>query len=175
MSSRSVLRAKFFVSTSRLFFENYDVYASLNGGLVRDLKAGTLSVCDKFYLQNFKGIKNLGYCFSEGGKVGLGGDILGFDKYLNMIVKVSPDEPYTLPLSYFEAKPFVYTQAALAPNRSASQPTFKDYLRYSAGFGISFLSKSVANAVAIECYVNLYVNQQKNELTSNFQINFGID
>lgn len=88
--------------------------------MVKDIQGQGLSVCDKFYLQNFKGIKNLGYCFNEEGKLGLGGDILGFDKYLNMIVKLGPNEPYTLPLTYFEAKPFLFTQAALAPNRAVS-------------------------------------------------------
>lgn len=109
LSTKQILRAKFFLSGSHLISQNYNVYSSLQGGVVKDLKAQSLSVCDKFYLQNFKGIKNLGYCFTEGGKVGLGGDILGFNKYLNWIVKILPNEAYNLPLSYFEAFPFVYS------------------------------------------------------------------
>jgi len=41
-----------------------------------------LKVNDRFYLQNFKGVKNMGYHYVGGDKKGLGGDILGFDKYL---------------------------------------------------------------------------------------------
>ena len=45
---------------------------------------------DAFYLPNFKGIRNLGYYFDpEAKKKGLGGDILGFDRYMSLGVKVS--------------------------------------------------------------------------------------
>jgi hypothetical protein len=48
-----------------------------------------LRVNDAFYLHNFKGIKNLGYSFDENSsKKGLGGDQLGFDKYLSAQLKI---------------------------------------------------------------------------------------
>ena len=42
-------------------------------------------------MNNFKGIYNLGYDFKEeeGKKVGLGGDVLGFDRYINATLKIS--------------------------------------------------------------------------------------
>ena len=50
-----------------------------------------MRVNDAFYLQNFKGVKNLGYFYDpEGRKQGIKGDILGFDKYLSVLAKVAP-------------------------------------------------------------------------------------
>lgn len=48
-----------------------------------------IRVNDAFYLQNFKGIKNVGYYFdTEGKREGLCGDILGFDRYAAVLVKL---------------------------------------------------------------------------------------
>lgn len=65
---------------------------------------------DAFYLQNFKGIKNIGYSFSEESKkVGLGGDILGFNRYITAAIKISQEEAFNLPhFDYFEVSPFLF-------------------------------------------------------------------
>ena len=74
----------------RALGEKFDLYVNLNGGFVKSLNlneaskpSNNLRVNDAFYLQNFKGVKNIGYYFDpESKKVGLGGDILGFDRYI---------------------------------------------------------------------------------------------
>lgn len=73
---------------------------------------------DAFYLPNFKGIRNLGYYYDpEAKKKGLGGDILGFDKFAALNLKVSQlDCPL---LSNFLIEPFAFANFALAPNRGA--------------------------------------------------------
>ena len=73
---------------------DYPLYAQIacSGGLIKKLSShqGSIRVNDAFYLPNFKGIRNLGYYFDpEAKKKGLGGDILGFDKYMSLGVKVS--------------------------------------------------------------------------------------
>jgi len=41
-------------------------------------------------LSNFKGIRNIGYYYDpEAKKKGLGGDILGFDRYATLNMKIS--------------------------------------------------------------------------------------
>ena len=51
---------------------------------------GCLRVNDAFYLSNFKGIRNLGYHFdAESKKKGLGGDILGFDRFATLNLKLA--------------------------------------------------------------------------------------
>jgi len=153
------------------FLNDFVLSTSLSGGLVRNLKAeaGRPAINDMFYLHNFKGITNLGNHYVDNlKKTGLGSDILGFDKYVSASFKISQDESYFVPkMSFFEASPFVFANAALAPNRSLAHgaPFFVlDYLRASAGLGCTFLSKTVSNAVAIECYLNLWVHKQTNEL-----------
>jgi hypothetical protein len=142
-------------------------------------------VNDAFYLQNFKGVKNLGYHFddsnNEKNKKGLAGDILGFDKYLTFGLKLTHN--YCPLLSSWGIDPFVFVNTALAPNRDATQApdqettsmkirrTLIDHLRLTAGFGLTM----DLDLVAIECYYNAYVSRQKNELRNDFQINFGID
>ena len=118
-----------------------------------------LRVNDAFYLPNFKGIKNVGYYFdTEGKREGLCGDILGFDRYISALVKLQ--QMRELPFfSSFSARPFVFVNAALAPNRHSSKQ-LSDYLRFSTGLGVSFLSKAYTTAIAIECYFNLYVHKQ---------------
>lgn len=108
----------------------------------------------------------MGYHYTaEGSKKGLGGDILGFDKYLQATIKINPDEAFELPkFYYFEAVPFVFMSSALAPNRAATTANWREYIRASAGVGVTFLSKTISNALAIECYLNLFVHKQKNEL-----------
>lgn len=111
-----------YARADRVFKQDFKVSGSLQGGLVKQLgsEPKELRVNDAFYLQNFKGIRNLGYHFDEASeKKGLGGDILGFDKHLTALVKVSRDEPHDISaLNYFEAQPFLFAQASLAPNRS---------------------------------------------------------
>jgi hypothetical protein len=54
--------------------------ASAHAGFVQS--PTPLKVNDTFYLPNFKGISNIGYHYdSASKKKGLGGDILGFDRY----------------------------------------------------------------------------------------------
>ena len=87
-----------------------NAYVTLQGGLVNQLKGEDLRANDAFYLQNFKGIKNIGYHFNEESKkVGLGGDILGFDRYITSAIKISQDEAFSLPtFDYFEVEPFLF-------------------------------------------------------------------
>ena len=149
------------------------------------MNENALRVNDAVYLQNFKGIKNLGYHFddtdNEKNKKGLAGDILGFNKYLTLGLKLSHNACPLL--SVWDIQPFVFLNAALAPNRNANQAPeqesagqrltrrLTDHLRLSAGFGLTMDLEHIA----IECYYNAYVSRQKNELRSDFQINFGID
>ena len=72
---------------------------------------------DAFYLPNFKGIKNIGYHYdSNAKKKGLGGDVLGFDRYATLNFKISQiDCPL---LSELMMEPFIFANAALAPNRA---------------------------------------------------------
>lgn len=134
-----------------------------------------LRVNDAFYLQNFKGVRNIGYFFDkEGKREGLCGDILGFDRYITALIKVH--QMKELPFfSSFAARPFLFVNAALAPNRNSNNNELTDYLRFSTGVGLSFLSQAYTTAIAIECYFNLFVHKQKNELSSDFQINIGIN
>jgi len=49
-----------------------------------------IRVNDAFYLPNFKGIRNLGYHFdADSKKKGLGGDILGFDRFATLNLKLA--------------------------------------------------------------------------------------
>jgi hypothetical protein len=90
---------------------------SLAAGVIHSLQNKPLRVNDAFYLQNFKGIKNLGYHFDDGeqAKKGLGGDILGFDRYLSLSVKASQN--FAPLLSDWGIDPFVFANAALVPSR----------------------------------------------------------
>ena len=166
------------LSYSKLIREKASLYVNMSGGYVKKigdgLKEDRLRVNDAFYLQNFKGIRNIGYYFdSQGKREGLCGDILGFDRYVSALVKVHQMKELPF-LSSFAARPFLFMNAALAPNRNSIN-TWTDYLRFSSGVGVSFLSKAYTTAIAIECYFNVFVHKQKNELSSDFQINIGIN
>lgn len=82
----------------RALGEKFDLYVNLNCGIAKSIEkaegsAKNLKVNDAFYLQNFKGIRNIGYFFDpEGKKVGLGGDILGFDRYISTLIKIEQSE-----------------------------------------------------------------------------------
>lgn len=96
--------------------------ASLSGGLTENLinKDERLRVNDAFYLHNFKGLKNLGYFYDrDAKKKGLGGDQLGFDKFLNLQVKLSQQDCPML--SELNIEPFVHANLALTPNRNPPQ------------------------------------------------------
>ena len=80
------------------------------------MSSSGIRVNDAFYLSNFKGVRNLGYHFNpDSKKKGLGGDILGFDRYLTLGLKLAQ---VNCPLlQEFSIEPFVYANFALAPNR----------------------------------------------------------
>lgn len=98
----------------------YELQANLAGGFIKNLSPTPLRVNDAFYLHNFKGIKNLGYHFDDSGdsrnKKGLAGDVLGFDKFLTAGAKLTHNECPIL--SAWNIYPFIFANAALAPNRS---------------------------------------------------------
>ena len=133
-----------------------------------------MRVNDAFYLSNFKGIRNLGYHFDpEAKKKGLGGDILGFDRFATLNLKLAQ---INCPLLQdFAMEPFMFANFALAPNRHKERKQgvswLGHHLRWAVGFGLSLQPPNVA----IECYYNVYVGRQKNELRNDFQINIGID
>ena len=149
---------------------------SLAAGHIAALKShsGCLRVNDAFYLNNFKGIRNVGYRFDpEAKKKGLGGDILGFDRFTTLNLKLSQ---INCPLLQDLAmEPFVFANFCLAPNRNPERKPesswLSRHLRWATGFG---LSMQLPNA-AVECYYNVHVSRQKNELRNDFQINIGID
>ena len=99
-----------------------DIYAhaALSGGIIKNLGASQIKVNDAFYLANFKGIKNIGYYYdAQSKKKGLGGDILGFDRYLNLHMKLL--QVNCPMLSSLDIEPFVFCNLALAPNRNREQ------------------------------------------------------
>lgn len=116
----------------------------------------------------------MGYHFdTEAKKKGLGGDILGFDRFAMLNLKVSQ---INCPLlADLLVEPFAFANFALAPNRQQVKKEGVSWLghhmRWSSGIG---LSMQVANC-CIECYYNVFVGKQKNELRNDFQINIGID
>ena len=79
-------KAKFFTRVMREL--NHSIYftSSLHAGVIIN-NANRLRVNDSFYLHNFKGIRNLGYHYDAQDKIG--GDILGFDKYALLQLKLS--------------------------------------------------------------------------------------
>ena len=173
-SSTNLWKSKFFTRVVRQI-EGRDVYAhaSLSGGIIHNLGLTPLKVNDAFYLQNFKGIKNIGYYYDPGNKKKqLGGEILGFDRYLNLHLKLLQENCPMLAAMNIE--PFIFCNMALAPNRNKEQQTgswLARHLRWSTGIGLSMQLRGVA----IECYYNIYVSKQKHELRSDFQISIGLD
>ena len=96
--------------------------STLSAGFMKSLNKNQdrFRVNDAFYLQNFKGIKNLGYHFDhQSKKKGLGGDILGFDRFLNYQLKVLHQNCPLLNL--FGIEPFLFANCALAPNRGSKK------------------------------------------------------
>lgn len=176
-----LVKSKVFARLTRQIREN-SLYGTISvaAGHIAMLQShtmGSLRANDAFYLNNFKGIRNLGYRFDpEAKKKGLGGEILGFDRFAQLSLKLSQ---INCPLLQDMAmEPFVFANFALAPNRQKEKKVKKvgaswlaQHLRWAAGFG---LSMQLPNA-AIECYYNVHVSRQKNELRNDFQINIGID
>ena len=79
----NLLKSKLFVRLTRRLGE-IPFYGKIG------ISAGTIRVNDAFYLTNFKGIRNLGYHFdTDAKKKGLGGDILGFDRYATLNLKLA--------------------------------------------------------------------------------------
>lgn len=119
----SLLKSKFFIRrTLPLNVDSFfELHTSLSGGYIHNFGESAIRVNDAFYLQNFKGIRNLGYHYddSENGKnkKGLAGDILGFSKYLGCGLKITHN--FCPLLSNWGVNPFIFVNAALAPNRSA--------------------------------------------------------
>ena len=64
-------------------------------------------------------MSNIGYHYeADAKKKGLGGDVLGFDRYGTLNLKVSQiDCPL---LSDFMMEPFIFANLAMAPNRAAA-------------------------------------------------------
>ena len=94
-SNLSLWKSKFFFRhvTPLTKDANFELQTNLYGGFLRNLGTEALRVNDAFYLQNFKGIKNVGYYFdssdNDKNKKGLAGDILGFDKYLGLGLRIN--------------------------------------------------------------------------------------
>ena len=181
-TSLSLWKSKFFLrhTTPLTNDANFELQTNLYGGLLQNLGEGAVRVNDAFYLQNFKGIRNIGYYFdpseNEKNKIGLAGDVLGFDKYLGAGLRINQN--FCPLLQNIDIDPFVFINVALAPNRNAINHAEKtlteklrESLRVSSGFGLSMK----LNQVAIECLYSVYVSRQKNELRNDFQINFGLD
>ena len=88
--SISLCKSKFFTRIIKQI-EGRGAYAhaSLSGGFIHNFNSSPLKVNDAFYLPNFKGVKNIGYYYDpQSKKQGLGGDVLGFDRYLNLHMKL---------------------------------------------------------------------------------------
>jgi hypothetical protein len=95
---------------------------ALSGGYIQNLTKNPLKVNDNFYLQNFKGVRNIGYNYNEAKEAqgnGLNGENLGFDRYLNIHAKIY--QLYSPLLSLFNIDPFIHMNLALAPNRSLQE------------------------------------------------------
>ncbi|CDW76578.1 UNKNOWN [Stylonychia lemnae] len=171
---KAKLFTRYFTSYKKALFQ-----FNLSSGFMRNISDGKRTkINDNFYLKNFKGIRNIGYHYDNTNpNKALSGENLGFDKYVNLNVKIlQMDIPL---LGNYHIKPFLHTNLALAPNRNIqnqvepmSAKTFlRDYGRASLGFGLSLQLPSIA----IECYFNPLVYRQKNELKADFQVNFGFD
>lgn len=169
ISDSKIWRTKFFARVLRDLTPSLYAAASISAGFSKDLKEKPLRVNDTFYLQNLKGVRNLGYFYDpEDKKKALGGDILGVDRYASLQLKLAQkDCPL---LSEQSIDPFIHASLAAAPTRNPVQ-TWKDYLRASCGMGLSMRT----SLCTIEVYYNLHVHRQRNELASDFQINFGLD
>ena len=100
---------------------------------------------------------------------------MGFDKYLNLNLKVC--QMQTPLLRQYNIDPFIHANLVLAPNRNLSEGDggarnfIKNYGRASFGFGAQML----LSIFSIEAYYSPLVFTQKNELRNEFQINIGID
>ena len=137
----------------------------LSAGHIKSFNEGKIRVNDAFYLSNFKGIRNIGYSLdAEQKKNKLNGDILGFDRYATLNLKIAHiDSPL---LRDFAIEPFIYANFALAPRRQQKEKVWDEsswlgrYLRYSTGIGLSMQSANFA----IECYYNVMVSKQKHEV-----------
>ena len=102
------------------------------GGYTRLFNEGKLRVNDAFYLQNFKGIQNLGGAINKD----LGNDVLGFSQYLGGSLKIIQDDCPLLNL--FNLRPFLHANVVLAPNRHTPIQDLKSRVRASTGMGLSF-------------------------------------
>lgn len=82
----SLVKSKVFARLTRQIKEEslYGTIAVAAGHIAMNQghTSGSLRANDAFYLNNFKGIRNIGYRFDpEAKKKGLGGEILGFDRF----------------------------------------------------------------------------------------------
>lgn len=156
----SLIKAKGFARLTRKFgAAPFYGQLALDSGFIKRLGGhqGDIRVNDAFYLSNFKGIRNLGYYFDPNAKKkGLGGDILGFDRYAVLSGKLAQiDCPL---LQDFSMEPFVFFNAALAPSREARPaglPAWRHHLRWALGFGLSLQPTNCA----IECYYSVHVSR----------------
>ena len=159
----SLIKSKLFARLTRKLQSNSSLYVQigLNAGYTHQQNPGkTLKINDSFFLQNFKGISNIGYQVDQQSKKKEGqksGDNLGFDKYATLNLKVSQIECPLLSDLYIE--PFIFANFALAPNRraktSSSVSWLGHHLRWASGIGLSMQR----SGMAIEGYYNIYVGR----------------
>lgn len=72
--------------------ESFYGQVGLSAGYIARLQGQpeSIRVNNAFYLPNFKGVRNIGYHYTaDAKKKGLGGDVLGFDRYATLNLKVS--------------------------------------------------------------------------------------
>ena len=91
----NLLKSKLFARFTHKIGD-YPFYGQLclNAGHIARLgenkESQSIRVNDAFYLSNFKGIRNIGYHYDTNAKKkGLGGDILGFDRFATLNLKVA--------------------------------------------------------------------------------------
>jgi hypothetical protein len=142
-------KTKFFTRLMREVSQGFYFTSSLHAGVMIDKDQARKRVNDSFYLQNFKGIKNLGYHYDAKDKTG--GDILGFDKYASLQLKLSQQDCPLL--SSRSLHPFIFANLALAPNRSMPAG-FSSFLRHAYGVGLTLRT----DYITLECYYNIYLS-----------------
>ena len=117
-----------------------------------------LPVSHALYLNNFKGINNIG-----GGKE----YNEGLARYLNLNLKISQvDCPL---LEDIGVEPFLFANAALIRPQSGAYNTWNEAFRGSCGFGVLGFYRHFA----LEAYVTM--KTQGSQPAGLIQFNFGID
>lgn len=128
-------------------FSNFQLTSSLEAASASNVTG----INDLFSLGNFKGICNLG----------------GLNRFACANFKVSQvDCPL---LSSFFLEPFLFASGAVV--NTGEIQSWKDYMRYSLGFGVSCQMPSFA----IEIYYSMMIRKGVNEDKNVMQINIGID